>query len=254
MTAATSASPRTTLSVDIWSDIACPWCYIGKRKFEAGLADFDHADDVTVTYHSYELSPDTPVDFDGNEVDFLSAHKGIPVEQVQQMLQRVGDIAASVGLNYDFDAIRHTKTLKAHEALHFAKAKGKQLEYAERLFKAYFEQGEHVGRPERLADLGAEIGLDRAALLDALQSGVHAAEVQADLAQAQAYGITGVPFFVIDGRYGVSGAQDPATFTQALTQAHTEATQRARLTPVGAADAETCVDGSCAVPESRTGS
>src|SRR5690554_451056 len=127
------------ITVDVWSDIACPWCYIGKRKFEAGLAAFDGADDVTVTYHSYELAPDTPVDFEGSAVDFLSAHKGLPIEQVEQMLAQVGQVAESVGLSYDFSAVRQTKTLKAHEALHHARARGKQLELVERIFAAYFE-------------------------------------------------------------------------------------------------------------------
>lgn len=241
------------MAVDIWSDIACPWCYIGKRKFEAGLAAFAGAADATVTYHSFELSPDTPVDFDGNEVDFLSAHKGMPAGQIERMLQQVGDIATSVGLHYDFDRIRHTKTLKAHEALHYAKTQGKQLELVERLFKAYFEQGEHLGKPERLAELAAEVGLDRDEVRTALESGRFTDAVQGDLEQAQAYGINGVPFFVIDGRYGVSGAQSPETFTAALAQAHAEAAERTTLTPLGAADAEACEDGSCAVPSTKSG-
>ncbi|HEY9522877.1 MAG TPA: DsbA family oxidoreductase [Thermopolyspora sp.] len=212
----------TPLTVDIWSDIACPWCYIGKRKFEAGLAAFDGADDVTVTYHSFELSPDTPVDFEGSEVDFLATHKGLPKAQVEQMLGRVSSIAASVGLAYDFDALRHTKTLKAHEALHHAKGEGKQLELVERLFKAYFVEGRHLGRPEQLADLAAEVGIDRAAMLSALTAGDHAAAVAADFAQARAYGIQGVPFFVIAGRYGISGAQDSGIFTVALERVRSE--------------------------------
>src|SRR5690606_33096803 len=132
-----SPGMTSSIRVDVWSDIACPWCFIGKRKFEAGLAAFDGADDVTVTYHSFELSPDTPVDFEDSEVDFLSAHKGMPKEQVEQMLRQVTTIARDVGLRYDFDAVRHTKTLLAHEALHFAKEHGKQLELVERLFAAY---------------------------------------------------------------------------------------------------------------------
>ncbi len=135
------------ITVDIWSDIACPWCYIGKRKFEAGLAEFDGRDDVEVTYHSFELAPDTPVDFDGSEVDFLVRHKGMPADQVRGMLDQVRGIAAEVGLDYDFDRLQHTKTLKAHEALHFAKAHGRQADLAERLFQAYFEQGRHSAAP-----------------------------------------------------------------------------------------------------------
>ncbi|WP_167139446.1 DsbA family oxidoreductase [Diaminobutyricimonas sp. TR449] len=210
----------TPIKVDIWSDIACPWCYIGKRKFEAGAAEFEG--EVEIEYHSFELAPDTPVDFDGSETDFLSQHKGIPVGQVKEMLERVTGIASTVGLNYDYDALQHTNTIKAHQLLHFAKSQGRQIEMKERLLKAYFEEGKHVGRDEDLADLAAEIGLDRAAALEALADGRFLADVQSDIAQAREYGINGVPFFVIEGKYGVSGAQDAATFAQVLSQVKSE--------------------------------
>jgi predicted DsbA family dithiol-disulfide isomerase len=213
------------IKIDIWSDIACPWCYIGKRKFEAGSGLFSEAGEdraVEVEYHSFELSPDTPVDFDGSEVDFLAGHKGISSDQVGQMLERVTGIASSVGLDYDYDILKHTNTIKAHELLHFAKAQGKQLEMAERLFKAYFTEGRHIGRVEDLADLAADIGLDRAAAVASLESEEFLSDVRADQGLAQEYGIQGVPFFVVDGRYGVSGAQDPTTFAQVLEQVWTE--------------------------------
>ncbi|MEO9326567.1 DsbA family oxidoreductase [Gordonia aurantiaca] len=204
------------ISVDVWSDIACPWCFIGKRRLEQALERFDGRDDVHVTYRSYELAPDTPVDFSGSEVDFLVRHKGLAPEQVEGMLAHVRGIAAEVGLDYDFANLQHTKTLRAHEVLHLAKDRGRQLELAERLFRAYFEQGRHVGRPAELADLAAEVGLDREEVLDALESGTYADAVAADIDQARAYGITGVPFYVFDGRYGVSGAQEPETFLRVL--------------------------------------
>ena len=210
------------LHVDVWSDIACPWCYIGKRKFEAGLAAFDGADDVTVTYHSFELSPDTPQDYDGSVVDFLSAHKGMAPEQVEQMLSQVTTIAADVGLDYDFAAVRQTRTLLAHEALHAARAQGRQLDLVERLFAAYFEEGRHVGSVDELVALGTEAGLDGHALRDALEHGTYSDAVAQDISQAREYGIQGVPFYVIGGRYGVSGAQQPEVFTQALAQVRSE--------------------------------
>ncbi|MGC0144357.1 MULTISPECIES: DsbA family oxidoreductase [unclassified Pseudactinotalea] len=212
----------TPIAVNIWSDIACPWCFIGKRKFEAGLAAFDGADDVEITYHSFELAPDTPVDFEGSEADFLASHKGMDVTQVEQMLRQVTAVAADVGLDYDFDSVQHTKTLLAHQALHYAKAHGRQLDLVERLFAAYFEQGRHVGRADELADLGADVGLDREEMLAALEAGTYTGAVDADIAQARAYGIQGVPFFVVDGRYGISGAQKPEVFTQALEQVRSE--------------------------------
>ena len=207
------------IKIDIWSDIACPWCYIGKRHLEGGLAALgDDAPEVQIEYHSFELAPDTPVDFEGSEVDFLAGHKHLPVEQVHQMLDRVTGIAAAAGLDYDFDALKHTKTLKAHELLHFAKEQGLQLELSERLFRAYFTEGRHVGRIDELVELAAEVGLDADAARDALESGRYAPAVQADIAQAGAYGINGVPFFVFEGKYGVSGAQPAEVFSQVLTQ------------------------------------
>ena len=213
------------IKIDVWSDIACPWCYIGKRNLETGLAataDDADAPRVEVTFHSYELSPDTPVDFDGNEVDFLSQHKGMTPEQVKPMLDRVTGVAAEAGLEYRFDLLKHTNTVKAHELLHFAKEQGLQKEMTERLMSAYFTEGRHVGRIDDLVELAAEAGLDREAARDALESGRYLEAVRADQAQAQAYGIQGVPFFVIDGKYGVSGAQPAEAFAQIARQVWSE--------------------------------
>ncbi|MGW6004420.1 DsbA family oxidoreductase [Oerskovia enterophila] len=216
------------VKVDIWSDVACPWCYVGKRRFEtalAGLSGRDDAPEVEIEYHSFELAPDTPVDFEGTEVDFLAKHKGMPAGQVEQMLGQMTTVAAAEGLAYDFDALQHTKTLKAHELLHFAKSRGKQVEMKERLLKAYFEQGRHVGRIEELAALAAEVGLDADEVRTALENGDFEDDVEQDIAQARAYGISGVPFFVFNGKYGVSGAQDPAVFTQVLDQVVADAAE-----------------------------
>ena len=215
---------NTPIKVDIWSDIACPWCYVGKRRFEKAVATFaaEQGGSVEVEFHSFELAPDTPVDFEGSEVDFLARHKGMPTAQVTSMLAQMTELAATEGLAYDFGALQHTNTLLAHQALHFAKDHGHQVAFKERLLKAYFEEGRHVGRVAELAALGAEVGLDASALTAALESGEYADAVGADIAQAQAYGIGGVPFFVIDGKYGISGAQTPETFVQALTTAAAE--------------------------------
>jgi len=207
------------ISIDIWSDIACPWCYIGKRNLETGLAAVaadEDAPEVKVTFHSFELSPDTPVDFDGDEVDFLAGHKGMPRDQVQQMLSHVTGVAEKAGLEYRFDLLQHTNTVKAHELLHFAKAKGLQHEMEERLMSAYFTEGKHVGRIDDLVELAAEVGLDAEEAREALESDRYLPAVRQDQDQARAYGIQGVPFFVIDGQYGISGAQPPAAFENVL--------------------------------------
>lgn len=217
------------IRIDVWSDIACPWCYIGKRNLESGLAataEDENAPEVEITFHSFELSPDTPVDFDGDELDFLAGHKGMPRERVQEMLENVTGVAANAGLEYRFDLLQHTNTVKAHELLHFAKAEGRQHEMAERLMSAYFTEGRHVGRVDDLVALAAEVGLDADAARDALESNRHLADVRADQAQAQAYGIQGVPFFVIDGTYGVSGAQPPEAFAQIARQVWAEKVEK----------------------------
>ncbi|EYR65066.1 DSBA oxidoreductase [Actinotalea ferrariae CF5-4] len=208
--------------VDVWSDVICPWCYIGKRRFERGLELYREQGgtlDVQVTYHSFLLAPDTPVDFDGSVADFLAVHKGMPPEHVDRMLEQVTGIAAAEGLAYRFDTAQHTTTLTAHELLHHAAAHGLQNAMVERLFRAYFEEGRHVGRVEDLVELAAEVGLDPGETRAALTDGRHADAVEQDFAQARAYGISGVPFTVVDGRYGVSGAQEAEVFARALAQA-----------------------------------
>jgi predicted DsbA family dithiol-disulfide isomerase len=207
------------IKVDIWSDIACPWCYIGKRRFEEGARQYAKTVDarpIEVEYHSFELAPDTPVDFAGTEVDFLVEFKRMPQEQVHRMLEQITTLAAAEGLAYDMAALQHTRMIKAPQVLHLAKANGLQVPMKERLLSAYFTEGRHVGHDDDLADLAVEVGLDRQQVLDALDEGTYLAAVEADIEQAAAYGISGVPYYVIDGRYGVSGAQAPDTFAQAL--------------------------------------
>jgi predicted DsbA family dithiol-disulfide isomerase len=221
------------IKIDVWSDIACPWCYIGKRNLEAGLAQAATDDDapvVDVVYHSYELSPDTPVDFEGDELDYLAGHKGVPREQVREMLERVTGVAAEAGLRYRFDLLRHTNTVKAHELLHAAKARGRQHEMAERLMAAYFTEGRHVGRVDELVGLAVEAGLDGEAVRAELDAQTHLPAVRADQEQARAFGITGVPFFVIDGKYGVSGAQPADAFAQIARQVWGEHRDAGRAT------------------------
>ena len=208
------------VKVDVWSDVQCPWCYIGKRKFEAAVAGFDG--EVEVEYHSFELSPDTPVDYEGSPAQYLAERKGMSLAQVELMFERVTAIAAEVGLDYDLPRSHQTNTVKAHELIHYAKARGRQEEMKEALLKAYFIEHRHVGRIDDLADLAAELGFDRADVVRSLTEAEYLPAVRADGAQARGYGITGVPFYVFDGKYGVSGAQETATFTQVLEQVAAE--------------------------------
>lgn len=204
------------IRVDIWSDIACPWCYIGKRKFEAGVAAYGGP--VEVEYHSFELAPDTPVDFVGSDVDYLVERKGVTREQAQAMIDRVTAIAADVGLAYDYDALKHTNTLRAHQIIQLAKRHGRQVDAVERLSAAYFIEGRHVGDIDELVALAVEIGLDADEARRVLETDELLPAVRDDQAAAAQLGISGVPFFVLDGKYGVSGAQDAATFADVLRQ------------------------------------
>lgn len=227
-TADAPADPTAApVRIDVWSDIACPWCYIGKRRLETALSELEARPGhpgAEVVYHSFELSPDTPADFDGDTAEYLARHKGMPLDQVRQMLGQVTQIAAAEGLDYHFDDVHQTKTLRAHELLHHAKAHGRQLELAERLFRTYFVEGRHVGQVDELVALAAEVGLDADEARAALESGRYADDVAQDIAQARQLGINGVPFFVVDGRYGVSGAQDASTFVGVVERVLAERT------------------------------
>jgi len=208
-----------TIKVDVWSDVACPWCFIGKRKLENAIEAFEaEGGSVEVEYHSYLLNPDMPVDYEGSQRDYLSAHKGLPLAQVETMSDRIKRIAAEIGLHYDFENQVMTNTILAHQLIHFAKSKGKQAEMKECLMAAHFVEARHVGQIEVLADLAAEVGLDRQEAKAALESQKYLGDFEADVAQAREYGITGVPFFVLQGQYGISGAQESATFLNAFEQ------------------------------------
>jgi predicted DsbA family dithiol-disulfide isomerase len=208
------------IKVEIWSDVQCPWCYIGKRKFEAGVASSGAA--VEVGYHSFELAPDTPLDFVGTPTDYHVTRKGLPRERAVQMNDRVTALAAEVGLEYHLDTAKQVNTVRAHELSHFAKSEGRQLEMVERLFRAYFTDGLHIGSVDQLVALAAEVGLDPAQAEQALTRNTFLPMVKADVRQAAELGINGVPFFVIDDTYGVSGAQSSELFAEVLTQISAE--------------------------------
>ncbi|MGO2659391.1 DsbA family oxidoreductase [Mycetocola reblochoni] len=209
-----------TLTVDIWSDIACPWCYIGKTRFERAVSavSADGTVRIETRMHSYELAPDTPERFHGSETDFLVEHKGVPADQVAQMLEQVTRVAAETGLDYDFDRLQHANTRRAHELLHIAAEAGRERETLDVLFRAYFTEGRSIRTVDDLVVLAVEAGLDADAARAALDDGRFADAVSADIAQAQTIGVPGVPFFVFDGRYAVSGAQETTVFEQVIRQ------------------------------------
>lgn len=207
------------IRVDVWSDIACPWCYIGKHRFEAGVAEFHtrHPEvEVTIESHSFELAPDTPENFEGSEIDFLVKHKGMPAAQVEEMLTQMTQMAATEDITFKFDTLQHTNTRRAHRVLHLAKSQGLQAVMMERLFKAYFEEGRLISDPATLAELGAEIGLNADEVRDAFANEQLGNAVDEDIARARAIGVSGVPFWLIDEKYGISGAQPATSIAGAL--------------------------------------
>jgi predicted DsbA family dithiol-disulfide isomerase len=213
---------RMPLSVEVFSDVVCPWCYIGKRRFEAALARFAHAGEVEVTWRSFELDPDAPRDRQGPPAERLAEKYGVSLEEAQAMNARVTEAAAQDGLEYHLDRARGGNTFDAHRIIHLAAAHGLQDEAKERLMRAYFTEGEAIADPETLVRLIAEVGVDAAQARAALAGDAYADAVRADEELAARMGVSGVPFFVLGRRYGVSGAQPPEALLQALEQAWEE--------------------------------
>jgi len=215
------------MQVEIFSDVVCPWCYLGKRRFEHALADFDHGGDVTVVHRSFQLDPSAPDGPGGPTVEMLSSKYGMSVAQAEQTQRQMEQRAATDGLEYHLDGQLTGNTLRAHRLLQLARERGRQDELLERLFAAHFTQRRSVFDDDSLAELSADAGLDRAEAERVLSGDEYAADVERDLADARALGITGVPFFVIDRRYGVSGAQPVQVLANALRQAEQAATEPA---------------------------
>src|SRR6478752_364477 len=210
------------MKIEIWSDVACPWCYIGKRRFETALAAFPHRDAVEVQWRSFQLDLSLPEHYDGTELDYLSTRKGMAPDQVAGMFEHVASLASAEGLDYRFDAVVVANSFTAHRLIHLAAAHGQQDAAKERLLSDHFEHGRDIGSREYLTSLGAELGLDAGDVAELFTTDKYADDVRRDFAEARALGISGVPFFVIDRKFGLSGAQPAASFTMALEQAWQE--------------------------------
>lgn len=236
------------MQVEIWSDVVCPWCSIGKRRFESALAEFPHRDDVVVIYRSFELDPSSPVVSSQSTTEHLAEKYGVSLARAEAMNQRVTGIAAGEGLDYHLEKAQYTNTVKAHGLIHFAASKGKQNAMLERLMTAYFTEGENVGDTATLVRLATEAGLDAGETRGALESAAYTDAVRADERRARMLGITGVPFFVVDERYGVSGAQPASLLLDVLEQAWAETHPLLTVTSASE-DAEACEGDSCALPQ-----
>lgn len=233
------------MKVEIWSDIICPFCYIGKRRFEQALANFTQKENIEIVWRSYQLDPEMKY-VPGQSVHaYLAMRKGVSEQEGKRMNDYMSNMAREVGLQYDFDKAVVANTLDAHRLSHLALKHGLQDEAEERLFKAYFTEGQNIGDVETLVKLGEEIGLNGEEVRQMLQSDTYQQEVQQDIYEAQQVGVRGVPFFVLDGKFAVSGAQPAEVFEQALQHAWQEHEKTKPLKPIGNAGADACgIDGS----------
>lgn len=232
------------MKVDIWSDVRCPFCYIGKRKFEMALEKFSNKNDVQVEWHSFELDPTLITNKAENHVKHLSEAKGISKEQVDQMHDHVQKMASEVGLDFHFDKVVVANSFNAHRLIQLAKTKGVADDVEEALFKAHFVEGKNIDDAETLMHIGISAGIDKDELKKLTDSGEFSKQVRQDEQQAQLYGINGVPFFVLNNKYGVSGAQPQEIFLEALTQAWDDFAKEKK--PVILTEGETCTtDGNC---------
>ena len=215
-----TATPR--MRVEIWSDIACPWCYIGKRRFEQAMTDFPHRDAIDVVWRSFELNPDAPKTAGLPTVELLATKYRTSIEKAQAMMDGMTTTGAAEGITFDFARSVSGNTFDAHRLIHFADTGGKRGAMVERLFAAYFTEGLTLSSHETLVRLAADVGLDAQEAATMLSAEGYAKDVHADERRATELGITGVPFFAIDERYGISGAQPASALTEALSQAYSE--------------------------------
>lgn len=211
------------MQIEVWSDVVCPWCFIGKRRLETALEAFPHRDDVTVTFRSFELDPTAPEVPTKTTVEHLASKMRTDVAGARQMMAQADTIAEAEGLRFVHGDALHARTVNAHRLLHLAKTEGKQEALKEALLSAYFLRGESMGDHDVLRKVAVEVGLDPTRVDEVLDSDEFEAEVQADIDQARAFGATGVPFFVFDRKYGVAGAQSVEVLTQVLEQAWNDA-------------------------------
>ena len=210
------------MKVEIWSDVICPWCYVGKRNFDAALSGFEYRGEVDVVWRAYELDPNAPPERSGSYIERISRKYGISPDDARQRMSRIVTLGAAAGIEFRFDELRAGNTFDAHRLLHLARSLGRQQELQERLFAATFSEGHPIGERETLVKLAADVGLAEADVQGMLESRDFADDVRADEVEALELGVSGVPFFAFDRRYAVAGAQAPAVLVEVLERAWAE--------------------------------
>ncbi|MEK5467440.1 DsbA family oxidoreductase [Paenibacillus sp. FSL R7-0210] len=241
------------MRIDIWSDYACPFCYIGKRRLEHALSQFPGRDQVEVVFRSFQLDPNARTDETRDIHELLAGKYGMTRDKAKEMNAQLAEQAQGVGLEFNFDTIQSTNTFDAHRLSHYAATQGKAPQMTERLLRAYFTDTLNVGDHKVLAELAAEAGLDQAEVAAVLDSEAYSDQVEADIEAARQLNITGVPFFVFNNKYAVSGAQPGPVFTEVLDTVWAEEQKGPELQVVGqsksgaAPSADGCDDGSCSI-------
>src|SRR5690606_24807119 len=210
------------MEIKTWSDVRCPFCYIGKKKFETALENFKHKDDLKISWKSFQLDPNLKTDTSISTIDYFVENKGVDVEQAKQMLSGASQMGAEVGLTLDFEKSVLANSFNAHRLIQMAKSKGLGNEIEEALFKAHFEQGKNIDSQEELIVIGGSIGMDQNEIESMLKSEDFSYEVKQDELEARNIGVRGVPFFVFNDKFAVSGAQTPEVFLDTLGKAWEE--------------------------------
>jgi predicted DsbA family dithiol-disulfide isomerase len=231
------------MKIEIWSDVMCPFCYIGKRRFEEALQNFEHKNDVEIEWKSFQLNPDLVTNPDLNITQYLADVKGWTIDYAQQLNNQVTEMAAGVGLIYDFDNAVVANSFDAHRFAHLAKKNGLGDAAEEVLFKAYFTEGKNIADHATLTQLGTDIGLDENEIKQTLETDAYALDVKQDITEAGQLGIRGVPFFVMNGKYAVSGAQMVPVFSETLEKSYNEWKDQKPLVIISGDSCST--DGNC---------
>lgn len=234
------------MKIEVWSDYVCPFCYIGKRQLEEAIAASGYEGQIDVQFKSYLLDPTTPVNTESSVYEDLQKKYEMSLQEVKGMTENITARAKEVGLAYNFDTMKSANTVAAHRLTKWAEEKGLGKVFNERVLKAYFLEGAAIGKADVLVALAKEVGLDEAEALQVFHSTNYGAEVEQDIQEAQQLGVRGVPFFVLDGKYGISGAQPQDVFEQTIEKAAAEAGLRKKLQMQGNAGMS-CTDDSCEI-------
>lgn len=237
---------KDQMKIEIWSDVLCPFCYIGKRHFETALKQFEHRDNIEIIWKSYQLDPSKPENVQDTYLNYLVKRKGMTEQQVEGMLNNVTQMAKQAGLEYHLDQCIIVNSMKAHQLIQYAKTKGLGDAAEEQLFRAFFIEGKNIADLETLKQLATEIGLDATEVDQAFTDQKYHALVQQDIQEAQQIGVQGVPFFVLDRKYAISGAQPPEAFLENLNLAFAEWQEKNSVSGLKTSQGQSCdVDGNC---------